>query len=1074
MNLIKTAIDRPVAVMAAVILAVLFGLVALNTIPIQLTPDLRRPVIQVSTNWGGAAPAEVEREIINRQEDALKGLEGLKRMVARARDNNGEITLEFEVNQNMDKALLLVANRLDRVNGYPAEADEPTLRTSGADDNSIAWFRLTRTAGNEKPIHTFGDFATDVIKERMERVAGVGRVDVYGGGEREMRIVVDPAKMARYGLTVPQVVDRLRAANASITGGDVEEGKRRYTVRTDNEFKTPEQVGKVLLRSDNTGSGGRIGRVTVNDIATVKFDNKDPIARIRTLGVEAIALSVKRETGANVIETMQGLRDAVEELKRSILPRAGLEIEQLYDETIYINSSIDLVVQNIWVGGTLAVIILLTFLRSSRATLVIALAIPVSVIASFVAMAALGRSLNVVSLAGIAFAVGMVVDAAIVVLENIYRLREQGVPVKEAAYRGAQQVWGAILVSALTTVMVFIPILIMKLDVGQLFRDIAVAISVAVLLSLIVSITVIPALSQRLLDHGVKARGARMRLPLIDDFGAWFLSMATGLSRAVVRNKMLAVSIVVTLTAITGLATWQFLPKLEYLPKGNRNLIIGYIVPPPGYNLETTSGIAQDLENAVRPHWASETGAESKPGEPPKMEHFFFVTFRELTIVGARAIDGSRVGELIPVLSKPVFREPGTFGSMSQRSIFGRGVRGARSIDLDISGPDLQAVIDVALRAVGHIGQALPRSKGNQLRPRPGLELGAPEVRIIPDPVRLADNGVTARDLGDTVDAFNDGLRVLEFTAGSDRMDLMLSGPDGLVSETQGIGSLPIVTQSGAIIPLRSLAKVVVTSGPTSIRHVERERTITLELKPTESLALGEALDILQKNVVDKLNQEGLPPGVRLRFSGAADKMVETWDEMRIDLLMALVIVFLVMAVLFESFFYPFIIMLSVPLATGGGVAGLVILNLFHTQTRADGSIGAGQHLDMLTLLGFVILIGIVVNNAILLVHQTLFHIREEGMAHEEAIVEATRNRIRPIFMSTLTSVIGMLPLVLFPGAGSEIYRGLGSVVIGGLSLSALLTLAIVPPLLGLFVGALEKKRGAPVVVSDSAARPAE
>ncbi len=1066
MNLIKLAIDRPVAVMAAVILAVLFGLVALNTIPIQLTPDLRRPVIQVSTNWGGAAPAEIEREIINRQEDALKGLEGLKRMVARARDNNGEITLEFEVTQNMDKALLLVANRLDRVNGYPAEADEPTLRTSGADDNSIAWFRLTRTAEGAKPIHTFGDFASDVIKERMERVAGVGRVDVYGGGEREMRVIVNPAKMARYGLTVPQVVDRLRAANASITGGDVEEGKRRYTVRTDNEFKTPDQVKAVLLRSSivgGDGGSGRIGRVTVGDIATVRFDNKDPIARIRTLGVEAIALSVKRETGANVIETMQGLRDAVAELSQNVLPRAGLEIEQLYDETIYINSSIDLVIQNIWVGGTLAVLILLTFLRSSRATLVIALAIPVSIIASFVAMAGLGRSLNVVSLAGIAFAVGMVVDAAIVVLENIYRLREQGVPVKEAAYRGTQQVWGAILVSALTTVMVFIPILIMQLDVGQLFRDIAVAISVAVLLSLIVSVTVIPALSQRLLGHGVQARGAGLYLPVIDEFGRWFVSMATGLSRAVVRNKVLAVSIVVTLTAITGLATWQFLPKLEYLPRGNRNLIIGYIVPPPGYNLKTTSDIAQDLENAVRPHWASETGPESKPGEPPKMEHFFFVTFRELTIVGARAIDGRRVGELIPVLSKPVFREPGTFGSMSQRSIFGRGVRGARSIDLDISGPDLQSVIDVAQRAVGLISQALPRSQGNQLRPRPGLELGAPEVRIIPDPVRLADNGVTARDLGDTVDAFNDGLRVLEFTYGSDRMDLMLAGPDGIVSETQGIGSLPIVTQSGAIIPLRSLADVIVTSGPTSIRHVERERTVTLELKPTETFALGEALEILQREVVDKLNEEGLPPGVRLRFSGAADKMVETWDEMRIDLLMALVIVFLVMAVLFESFFYPFIIMLSVPLATGGGVAGLVVLNLFYFQP-----------LDMLTVLGFVILIGIVVNNAILLVHQTLFHIREEGMAHDEAIVEATRNRIRPIFMSTLTSVIGMLPLVLFPGAGSEIYRGLGSVVIGGLSLSALLTLAIVPPLLGLFVGVLEKHRGAPALDSETAPRPAE
>ena len=1063
MNLIKLAIERPVAVMAAVILAVLFGLVALNTIPIQLTPDLRRPVIQVSTNWGGAAPAEVEREIINRQEEALKGLEGLKRTVARSRDGNGEITLEFDVGQNMDKALLLVANRLDRVNGYPDEADEPTLRTSGADDNSIAWFRLTRALGNDRPIHTFGDFATDVVKERMERVAGIGRVDVYGGGEREMRVVVDPAKMARYGLTVPQVVDRLRAANASITGGDVEEGKRRYTVRTDNEFRTPEQVGAVLLRSDKAASGGRIGRVTVNDIATVRFDYKDPIARIRTLGIEALALSVKRETGANVIETMKGLREAVAELKESVLPRAGLEIEQLYDETVYINSSIDLVIQNIWVGGTLAVIILLTFLRSGRATLVIALAIPVSVIASFVAMAGLGRSLNVVSLAGIAFAVGMVVDAAIVVLENIYRLREQGMPVKEAAYRGAQQVWGAILVSALTTVMVFIPILIMQLDVGQLFRDIAVAISVAVLLSLIVSITVIPALSQRLLGQRVRARGAAMRLPIIDGFGRWFVSAATGLSRAVVRNKTLAVTMVVTLTAITGFATWKYLPKLEYLPKGNRNLIIGYIVPPPGYNLKTTSDIAQDLEDAVRPHWASETGPESKPGEPPKMEHFFFVTFREHTIIGARAVDGRRVGELIPVLSKPVFREPGTFGSISQRSIFGRGVRGARSIDLDISGPDLHAVIDVAQRAVGHISRALPREEGNQFRPRPGLEFGAPEVRIIPDPVRLADNGVSARELGETVDAFNDGLRTLELTEGSDRMDLMLAGPDSLVGETQGIENLPIVTQSGTIMPLRSLAEVIVTSGPTSIRHVERERTITLELSPKDSLALGEALEILQRDVLDKLQEEGLPPGVRLRFSGAADKLVETWTEMRIDLLMALVIVFLVMAVLFESFYYPFIIMLSVPLATAGGVLGLVILNRFYFQP-----------LDMLTLLGFVILIGIVVNNAILLVHQTLFHIREEGMAHDAAIVEATRNRIRPIFMSTLTSVIGMLPLVLFPGAGSEIYRGLGSVVIGGLSLSALLTLAIVPPLLGLFVGVLERKRAAPALEGETAARPAE
>ena len=1048
MNLIRLAIERPIAVMASVILVVLFGMVALQLIPIQLAPDLRRPVIQVSTNWPGAAPAEVEREILNRQEEVLKGLEGLNRMIGSAQDGRGRITLEFNVGSNMDKALLLVANRLDRVNGYPDEAYEPTLRTSGADDNAIAWFRLTRVKGVEKSIASFGDFAEDVVKERMERVPGVARVDVYGGGARELRIIVDPVKLARYGLTVPVVVNRLRAANASITGGDVEEGKRRYIVRTDNEISTPEDAQRILLRSATQSGSGRVGRVTVGDVATVRFGNKKPIARIRTLGEEALALSVKRETGANVINTMIGLRAAANELSAHTLPAAGLEIEQLYDETVYIDSAIDLVIQNIWVGGFFAVVILLIFLRSGRATLVVALAIPVSVIGSFVAMAMLGRSLNVISLAGIAFAVGMVVDAAIVVLENIYRLRETGLPIKEAAYRGAKQVWGAILVSALTTVMVFIPILIMQLDVGQLFRDIAVAISVAVILSLLVSITVIPALSQRLLRGPVKPAGSGLRLPIIDDFGRLFVDGATKFAAGVVNNKALALMIAVGLTVVTAALTWAFLPKLEYLPKGNQNLIIGFIVPPPGYNLKTTSAIANQLEDAVRPHWASETGPESKAGEPPKMKHFFFVTFRDWTIVGARAVDAARAGELIPLLSKPVFQEPGTFGVMSQRSVFGRGVRGARSIDLDISGPDLESVIGVAQKAAGLTSQIMPRKEGNQMRPRPGLELGAPEVRIKPDPVRLSDNGISARDLGLTVDAFNDGLRVAEITIGAERMDLMLMGPDTDIGYTQGIGDLPVVTNSGVILPLRSLATVSVTSGPTAIRHVERARTVTLEIKPSDKIALGEAIEMLDREVVSKLHADGLPDGVTLRFSGAADKLLETWREMRIDLLLALAIVYLVMAVLFESFFYPFIILLSVPLATAGGVFGLTLLNLKYFQP-----------LDMLTLLGFVILIGIVVNNAILLVHQALFHIREEGMAHADAIVEATRNRIRPIFMSTLTSVFGMLPLVVFPGAGSEIYRGLGSVVVGGLALSALLTLLIVPPLLGLMVDALESRR---------------
>ena len=627
MNLIRIAIDRPIAVLSAVLMVVMFGFVALQTIPIQLAPDVRKPVIEVTTQWGGGAPAEIEREVVNRQEEVLRGLEGLEQMTSRSEDGRGRVTLEFGVAQNMDKAMLLVANRLDRVSSYPDEADEPTLDTSGSDDSPIAWFVLTRQDGNDRLIHEYGDFVEDVVKDRLERVPGVSRINVYGGSEREMRVVVDPERMARYRLTVPDILRALRNADASVSAGAIDEGKRRYVVRTEGDLNTLDQVRNVVLRSERSDGSGRLGRVTVGDISEVRFDYKEPVARIRLHGEPAMAMNAVRETGANVIETMKGIREAITELNDYALPNAGLKVEQVYDETIYINSAIDLVTQNIYVGGTLAAIVLLIFLRSFGATLIISMAIPVSVIGSFVAMAALGRSINVISLAGLAFAVGMVVDAAIVVLENIYRLRQEGKPIAEAAYKGAAEVWGAILVSALTTVMVFIPILVMQLEVGQLFRDIAVAISVAVLLSLLVAVTVIPALSKKLLgDPGAKSIVMK-RLPLIDGMASVFVRAVIGFTRWVVRSWARSILVVATVSGAAVAISWAFLPKLEYLPDGNRNLLLGFMLPPPGYNLETTTEIATEIENAMRPHWAVETGPESAPGEPPKMSRFFFVAF---------------------------------------------------------------------------------------------------------------------------------------------------------------------------------------------------------------------------------------------------------------------------------------------------------------------------------------------------------------------------------------------------------------------------------------------------------------
>ena len=1109
MDLIRLSIQRPIAVISAVLMVVMFGLVALQTIPIQLAPDVNRPIITITTEWPGAAPAEIEREITNRQEEVLKGITGLESVTSQSEQGRAQITLEFAVGSNMDRSLLLVSNRLDQVSDYPDEASEPSMRTAGSEDNAIAWFIITRVAGNERPIHEYGDFVENLIQDRLERVPGVARINVYGTSSREIQVTVDPVQISRYGLTVSDVVQALRQANNSVSAGDIDEGKRRYVVRNEGELNSVDAIRQVVLRSERDPQTQRLARVTLGDIAEVAFAYKEPVSTIRMLGESALAMNAQRETGANVIETMDGINQALADLNESIIPEAGLTLRQVYDETFYINSAIALVQQNIWIGGILAAVVLLLFLRSLRATLIISIAIPVSVIGSFVAMAAMGRSINVISLAGLAFAVGMVVDAAIVVLENIYRLRESGRPTVIAAYEGARQVWGAVLVSALTTVMVFIPILVMQLEVGQLFRDIAVAISVSVLLSLLVSVTVLPALANRVLrrrdeipdEAAALAAGGRgsgqaalpgrdalleragetleqaaldgqgrplavargdtggsvalsrtksgpaLPLPGIDHLARGFVALTMGFVALVARSKLLALAVVLVMTAAAGYGAWRFLPKLEYLPEGNRNLMFGIVIPPPGYNLQTMTEIAERIEQATKPLWGDVAGREDVADEPPKIDRFFFVAFRATTFIGAAAVNPLRAAELEPVLSEPVFQEPGTFALIRQLSLFGRGIGGGRKIELDVSGPDLESILQVAGRAAGKVFAILPQSEGNQFRPNPGLELGAPEVRISPDRLRLADNGVTVRQLGEAVDTFNDGLRVAEVTVGSDRIDLMLKGPSGDVTQTQGIAQLPVVTEAGQILPVASLATVELTAGPTEIRHRERERTVTLEIVPASELALQRALELIQSEVITPLKAEGLPPGIKLRISGTADKLTVTWQAMVMELLLAIAIVYLVMAVLFESFIYPLVILLSVPVAAAGGVAGLALLN---TQTY--------QPLDMLTLLGFVILVGIVVNNAILLVHQTLYHLRVEGLAPADAIQEATRNRIRPIFMSTLTSVFGMLPLVVVPGAGSELYRGLGSVVVGGLSLSALLTLIMIPPVLSVLVAPLEAR----------------
>ena len=1032
MKIVDSAIKKPVSVIVGVLFIALFGLLSLFRIPVQLTPDVDRPIITVTTTWPGASPEEIEQEIIQRQEEQLKSVEGLVQMTSDSNDSRGVVTLEFSVGIDPDAVLLKVSNKLNQVFGYPLDAERPVLSAGGTGPGgAITWLILDALPDHDElDVELYRDFAEDVIKTAIERVPGVAQSSVYGGYDRELQVIVDPQALAARQLTVQDMTTALTRENANISAGAFDEGKRRYIVRTVGQFHDPTDVEKVVIR------GGDGTRVTIDEIARTKLGYVRAGAAVRQKGRPAIAINAQRETGANVLEVMDGIRQTIDELNSGPLARENLFLKQVYDETDYIKSAIGLVRSNILVGGGFAVAVLFAFLRSFSTVAIIATAIPISIVGTFLAMSLLGRNINVISLAGMSFAIGMVVDNAIVALENIFRHRQQGKSRAQAAFDGASEVWGALLASTLTTVAIFLPIVFIEDEAGQLFRDIAIAVSCSVVLSLVVAVSVIPSLANKILggeqksDSPLDAIGNHVRSFIANS--VFRISGSTGLRLGVV---------IVLIGLSLGIAS-AFLPKSEYLPTGNRNLVFGIILPPPGYNLDELIQIGQTIEDVLRPHWeAAETpdSPQAQNLEGPAVDNMFFVAFGRSAFMGVSSADPDRVKELIPIIQGPVFGGvPGTFAIVQQSSLFQRGGGSGRAIDIEITGPDLGRLIGLGGRIFGQVSQVVP---GAQSRPIPSLDLGNPEVRIHPDRVRAADLGLTARDIGLTVNALMDGALIGGYQYQGEEIDLVLRGEDDWF-RTQDIGALPIYTPRGQIAQLNGVARIEVTTGPEQISHKERSRAITIQVIPPETVALETALDDIQTQIIQPLNDSGeLRPPYAIRLSGSADDLKRTREALQWNFLLALVITYLLLASLFESFLFPFVIMLSVPPALAGGILGLEVVNMTL----------AYQPLDILTMLGFVILIGVVVNNAILIVHQTLNVLRKTPeLPAKEAIRDAVSSRVRPIFMSVVTSALGMLPLVIFPGAGSELYRGLGSVVIGGLLMSTLFTLFLVPTFLSL------------------------
>ncbi|MSR56927.1 MAG: efflux RND transporter permease subunit [Planctomycetaceae bacterium] len=967
-----------------------------------------------------------------------------------------------------------------------AERD-PSSRRTRLMDLASSHPELWEILRTNRDVTTLRKFAEDFIEARFETVPGVSNSNVLGGREEEVQVIVDPERLAARQLTINDLRTALRGQNKDTSGGDFWELKRRYAVRTLGQFRSIEQVeNAIVARRDNKP-------VYVRDVARVVKGHKKPDGFVARFGGQCIAVNAQRAIGANVLDVMQGLKKTNADLNAGRLRLEGLLLVQVYDETEYIISARSLVVVNLIEGAVLTFLTLLLFLRSGRSTIIIFIHILVSTIGAFLVMKLLGRSLNVPALGGLAFAVGMLVDNAIVMLENVFRRHQLGDSPLAASVRGSSEVAGALLNATLANLAVFLPVLFIKEEAGQLFRDIAIAISASVALSMLVAITVVPTAAVRLLGRSERrsasaggaawgapaGSGLMGRLMAVPRGLLWILNrvilapldwIARGFVAAIVQfnrfvmhgPKGVVLRLVMIVLFVGGgvLLSYLMVPKVEYLPTGNQNLCIGILLPPPGYNLNQLKEMGEQVEADLQPYWDIDpAGPEAKALKFPVIADFFFVARSRQVFLGLRAADPMRAAELVPLLQSIGAKLPGTFVVAKQTSLFEQNLTGGRTIDIEITGPQLEKLVDLGRRI---FGQFQPRPEvdretgetkmvqmipGAQAFPKPSLDLSNPEVHVIPKWEQAADMQMTADELGYAVDTLVDGAYATDYYSGGDRIDLRIIGEERFARRTQDLLSLPIVTRTGELVPLSAIADIQLKSGPEQINHKTRQRSITIQVTPPPEVPLETAMEIITTQVVKPLEESGeLRDGYRIDLAGTADKLRSTWTSLRFNFLLAVLITYLFMAATFESWLYPFVVMLTVPLGAVGGFAGLWMLNRL-----VLGRLEAPS-LDVLTMLGFFMLVGTVVNNPILIVEQAIENMRSEKMGIAEAILDSLRNRIRPIFMTTLGGLVGLLPLVVAPGAGSELYRGIGAVLLGGMVVSTVVTLMFVPALLSLML----------------------
>ncbi len=1015
MNLTRFSINHPAVIAIGVALVFLFGAMSIRLLPIQLFPDIDRPSLSVEIFWRSAAPEEMESEIAEPLEKALKGISGLKSMNSNSGSGRVEIDLEFALQTDMQKILLEVINRLNRVSDLPEDISGPFVNNNSSND-SLTWFFIQQLPGNDRDIKSYQSLIDSKIKPVLERISGVSGAAIRGEGERQLDVVFDAWRAAELGVTIPELAQRV-AAGFDVSGGTLNIGRREYKLRLAGKYEI-EDLGNVVI----TWRDGL--PIYLRDVAEIGISRgKERTLRVQN-GNPAIAIQIFRESGANALEALLAIKSEVEILNEEVLKPAGILMVQSFDASVFIKRALNMVSGSLLFGIILAIGILWGFLRRWRATLLIAMAIPICLMLTLCVLKLTGRTLNVISLAGLAFAVGMVLDAAIVVLESIVREREKGnLSRKESAALASGKVWSALLASTLTTVAIFLPVMLLNDVEGQLFSDLALTIAVSVAMSLVIAMTVLPtAASLWLPDQRFKDQYSGIWQKLTQ----WIMSLtSTGKRRLIIIAILMGLPAILTRTAM---------PQMDYLPEVKRDAIDVFLNFTPGTSVEAVkTEIMPTIIERLAPYMRGEM--------EPALKNYYFILWPGGATMGIRAKDQGKVKELERLVMDEITRGiPDTQPFGGQGNLFG-GFGNGNGVELDLQAGDLESLYEAAAEAMTVIEEIMP---GSRVRPRPGLDFTAPELRLIPDDRRLAEAGWYRSNLPMVIRSLGEGVRLGEYFDGNESINIILRGQD--VKSPEVLKATPLMTPSGAVIPLGELVSVEARLGPERIRRVDQRRTLTLSINPPEGLTLEQTLNIVETEVLPRI-QALMPSDGQIKVSGNADSLKQAIANLFSIFGFALVILLILLWGLFRSFKDALLVILTLPLATVGGVLAIHLMNLV-----------TDQPMDLLTMIGFIILLGLVVNNAILLVHQSRVAEREGGLNRADAVQDALLSRMRPIFMTTLTSIFGMLPLLLSPSAGSEIYRGLAAVIVGGMSMSALFTLLLLPALLRM--GEEKERRG--------------